>query len=63
MDPNATLAALRELIGLYNSGQSTGADVDRIVDLTSALDEWITRGGFLQHGAWAECDCDAGYLS
>jgi len=51
MDPDATLAALRELIGLYNSGQATGADTDRIVDLSQALDEWFTRGGFLP-AAW-----------
>ena len=51
MDPDAILAALRELIGLYNSGQATGADTDRIVDLSQALDEWFTRGGFLP-AAW-----------
>ena len=41
MDPNAALAKVRELIG---DGDS--ADV-LLVDAFEALDEWLSKGGFL----------------
>lgn len=45
MDPNANLAELRELASAQLNGGQT--DPDRMAELVEALDEWITRGGFL----------------
>lgn len=47
MDPNAALAELR---GLYADLLDTEEDDDhvmRIAELTQALDQWLTGGGFL----------------
>ena len=55
MDPNATLAELRELIATWQAAGSRGpwteAQADRTIELAADLDEWITRGGFLP-SAW-----------
>lgn len=48
MDPNATLAALRELVEVTNDGDPGGsARVARFAELVEALDGWLTNGGFL----------------
>jgi hypothetical protein len=41
MDPNATLAAIRELLA------SDTPDVIELAELMEALDMWLSRGGFL----------------
>lgn len=50
MDPNATLATLRELCTELLSGKD-GADPStiggEIAEAFENLDEWITKGGFL----------------
>lgn len=50
MDPNTTLATLRELCANQLSGKD-GADPStiggEIAEAFEALDEWITKGGFL----------------
>jgi hypothetical protein len=55
MDPNATLAELRELIATWQAAGSRGvwtdAQADRTIELTADLDAWIARGGFLPD-AW-----------
>lgn len=50
MDPNAALAALRADIASYNLGLD-GVDVELIISHFYALDEWLTKGGFLPD-AW-----------
>lgn len=58
MDPNATLAELRELCALYDS-KSLHDNSDQaemladIVEHVTALDGWLSRGGFLPDG-WAQ---------
>jgi hypothetical protein len=59
MDPNANLKEQRELaakmITDYNDSESNGIDQDdanRLAELVQALDEWISRQGFLPK-AWA----------
>lgn len=49
MDPNATLAEIRALVAACQAGDII--DGDRLAELVSALDEWITGGGFLP-AAW-----------
>lgn len=55
MDPDATLAELRELVKLWESAGSRGtfteAQGDRAIELTRDLDAWLDRGGFLPR-AW-----------
>lgn len=55
MDPNATLAEIRALtVALITADLSTSdliAKATRLAELTFALDEWITKGGFLPE-AW-----------
>lgn len=60
MDPNATLRELRQLaaqiITDYDDVEGNGIDQDdanRLAELVEALDDWITKGGFLP-GAWAK---------
>lgn len=58
MDPNATLAEIRGLTeAILNANDekewariSEGGGMCRLAELTEALDEWITRGGFLPAG-------------
>jgi hypothetical protein len=50
MDPNATLQALRAALSDYDQAiRKSVADeaADRALEAFRALDEWITRGGFL----------------
>jgi hypothetical protein len=52
MDPNANLREIRELVKSGNATNDAGNDIgahdaSRMVELVEALDEWITRGGFL----------------
>ena len=56
MDPNATLAELRRLIReyQYRSDMLLRIDdehADPIIERIGALDEWLTKGGFLPD-AW-----------
>jgi hypothetical protein len=50
MDPNATLAELRDLIakwqGAGSHGAWTEAQADRTIELAADLDRWISKGGF-----------------
>jgi hypothetical protein len=56
MDPNAALAAIREAITSLQEPTDDTEDawnqVDELVDHVVALDEWLTKGGFLPD-AWA----------
>ena len=60
MDPNATLQALRELLGGDHSGSDRPAsDPEETIlllcqaeELWQALDQWLSRGGFLPE-EWA----------
>lgn len=49
MAPDATLEELRLLMSDYDRhGLAVGQEaIDRMVELMTALDEWITKGGFL----------------
>ncbi len=54
MDPNATLAELRRFIREYQYRSDMllridHEDTDPIVERIVALDEWLTKGGFLPH--------------
>jgi hypothetical protein len=56
MDPDSTLAALRDLISRLRSAATTDtkADLaDELADTVDDLDGWLTRGGFLPR-AWAD---------
>ncbi len=57
MDPDATLAELRKLLGGDHSGETAppmaGHLLTRVCEaevLFQALDEWIRKGGFLPRG-------------
>lgn len=49
MDPNANLAEQRRLIAdmLGANDEIDTGDALRLAELAQALDEWISRGGFL----------------
>jgi hypothetical protein len=50
MDPNANLEAQRRIVARIIDLDATAIDpVDAVAlaDLVQALDEWLTRGGFL----------------
>lgn len=49
MDPDAALAEMREIAKADQSEFHEG--IHRLCELTLALDEWITNGGFLPK-AW-----------
>lgn len=51
MDPNDTLNHLREVVKWWNEGDADASDLERAVESFEALDEWISRGGFLPD-AW-----------
>jgi hypothetical protein len=55
MDPNANLKEMREIAKTILSGEEydTGYDAVRLAELVEALDEWITKGGFLPE-AWSK---------
>jgi hypothetical protein len=50
-DPNANLAELRSLAPMILSGSFEAHDAERMAELIEALDEWLTKGGFLPD-AW-----------
>lgn len=61
MDPNATLEEMRTLAeALIEADDPDPGDVERLAHLVQALDQWITKGGFLpaawQHGAGLVAD-------
>ena len=67
MDPNANLDELRELVtNLIEHGDRDGThfladrrdDVMRVLELFTALDEWLVKGGFLPD-RWLNPACDA----
>jgi hypothetical protein len=51
MDPNATLARIREIIAtprnwnIWDNANTT--DAEELAELVTALDQWISGGGFL----------------
>lgn len=47
MDPDAALANIRAIIASENAD----AWIDELVEAIDALDQWISRGGFLP-SAW-----------
>lgn len=58
MDVNATLKELRELLAKWPEGldpnkpesiEEYDSDMMRVCELFRALDEWITKGGFLPY--------------
>lgn len=51
MDPNTTLAAIRELIREIDDADDPRAHLDALASNVEALDEWLTKGGFLPD-AW-----------
>lgn len=56
MDPNATLEEIRQIIQRADNECAAGndlqlADAHRLLDCVQALDEWISKGGFLPK-AW-----------
>lgn len=52
MDPNATLAELRSLC-LRETAAGDGSYAADIVEHFEALDEWLSKGGYLP-AAWME---------
>ncbi len=50
MDPNATLEELRRLTETCDLSDD---ELERLVVLVRALDEWISKGGFLPK-AWTK---------
>lgn len=54
MDPNEILQQLRVLLQGHRYGEPFSAHhSDQVRDLFAALDEWLTRGGFLPD-AWRQ---------
>lgn len=55
MDPNATLARIRELTASLldsDADPGTAASIgDQLAEHVQALDEWLSKGGFLPR-AW-----------
>lgn len=51
MDPNANLAEQRRIVANMVDGHITDEDALRLAELVIALDEWISKGGFLP-SAW-----------
>lgn len=47
MDPDATLAQIRELITQQQTDDLNDTDTANLVELIDSLDEWLTKGGFL----------------
>jgi hypothetical protein len=47
LDPNATLAELRRLVDEHWDEDSAGDPAREFAEHVSALDDWLTRGGFL----------------
>lgn len=51
MDPNATLARIREILNEEDSGIDVVDELIELSQLVSGLDGWISAGGFLPE-AW-----------
>jgi hypothetical protein len=49
MDPDATLAQIRNLIIQHQTSaeEMSTSDAAELVELVDSLDEWMTKGGFL----------------
>lgn len=52
MDPNATLVSIREFVQEITTDLDRGEDpdyhdIDGLVDHVNALDEWLSKGGYL----------------
>lgn len=52
MDPNAALAEIREITAHILDGKPDSGQALRLAELSEALDEWLSKGGFLP-SAWA----------
>ncbi len=55
MDPNETLRRIREYTGNPNYPVAIDEAWDNLIELVDALDQWITRGGFLP-SEWMSLD-------
>lgn len=51
MDPDENLQEQRKLIARANAGPPLPGDMDRLVELVEAMDEWLSRGSALP-AAW-----------
>lgn len=51
MDPNATLARIRELAAQLEIDSSDPYVVEELAEQFTALDEWLSKGGF-KPSAW-----------
>jgi hypothetical protein len=52
MDPNATLAEIRNIVTDWAQNGTDGEDaMQEMAESFGALDEWLTKGGFLPD-AW-----------
>ena len=51
MDPNATLDEIRELLKFVHNDAGVTNPARELADKITALDEWLTAGGFLPE-AW-----------
>ncbi len=47
MDPNATLAEIRQLTKEILDGNGSEYDAARLAELVEGLDNWLSRQGFL----------------
>jgi len=47
MDPNENLKMIRSRVGRLNSGNPDRNDGEELAELVEALDEWLSKGGFL----------------
>lgn len=47
MDPNTTLEVMRQAIDAIDEHGPESFLVDQLTDAVSALDTWLSRGGFL----------------
>lgn len=51
MDPNQVLESIRRVLGRYAEGTEDGHTEEDLVVAARALDEWLSKGGFLPE-AW-----------
>ncbi|OMC55387.1 hypothetical protein A5747_13420 [Mycobacterium sp. IS-836] len=51
MDPNATLEMIREQLKAFYAERDAEFDAIALADMVAALDDWLSRGGFLPD-AW-----------
>ena len=47
MDPNATLAEIRQLVQAVADGDTTNEDALALAAKFDELDEWLSTGGFI----------------